>query len=50
VTDANIDAYLTRPDIDGALVGTVSQQLTTFQALFNATITIYRRMQPGAGH
>lgn len=50
VTDANIDAYLTRPDIDGALVGTASQQLTTFQALINATIATYRRMQPAAGH
>jgi triosephosphate isomerase len=49
VTAANADAYFTQPDIDGALVGAASQDLTSFQALITAAIGTYQRLQPTAG-
>ncbi|MDQ2737435.1 MAG: triose-phosphate isomerase [Actinomycetota bacterium] len=50
VTADNAEAYLTQPDIDGGLVGTASQDLTSFQALITATLGTYQRAQPAAGH
>ena len=49
VTADNAHAYLTQPDIDGGLVGGASQDLTSLQALINATITTYQRHQPTGG-
>ena len=36
VTADNAEAYFTQPDIDGALVGAASQDLTSCQALITA--------------
>jgi triosephosphate isomerase len=43
VTASNADAYFTRTDIDGGLVGAASQELTSFQALIESSITSYSR-------
>jgi triosephosphate isomerase len=50
VTAGNVDAYFTQPDIDGGLVGGASQDLASFRALINATITTYQRLQLAGGH
>ncbi|HZW45588.1 MAG TPA: triose-phosphate isomerase [Dermatophilaceae bacterium] len=50
VTAGNADAYFTRTDIDGGLVGAASQELTSFQALIEASVTTYGQPRPGAGH
>ncbi len=47
VTASNADAYFTQTDIDGGLVGAASQELTSFQALINASITTYQRPRQG---
>ena len=44
VTADNADAYFTRADIDGGLVGGASQELTSFQSLIQASLTTYRRL------
>jgi triosephosphate isomerase len=43
VTAGNADAYFTRTDIDGGLVGAASQELTSFRSLIEASITSYAR-------
>jgi triosephosphate isomerase len=48
VTASNADAYFTRTDIDGGLVGAASQELTSFHALVEASLITYRR-PPSAG-
>ncbi len=50
VTADNADAYFTQSDIDGGVVGAASQDLAAFQALLDATITTYQRLQPASGH
>ena len=42
VTAGNADAYFTRADVDGGLVGGASQELSSFQALIEASIATYR--------
>jgi triosephosphate isomerase len=49
VTATNADAYFTRTDIDGGLVGGASQQLTSFQALIEASIVTYAGLRAGTG-
>ena len=49
VTASDADAYFTRTDIDGGLVGGASQELTSFQALIEAAIATYARLRPGGG-
>lgn len=50
VTADNAKAYFTQPDIDVGLVGTASQDLTSFQALLTTTVTTYQQPPPGTGH
>jgi triosephosphate isomerase len=49
VTADNADAYFTQTDIDGGLVGAASQELTSFDALIDATVTTYQRSRPDTG-
>jgi triosephosphate isomerase len=49
VTADNADAYFTRADIDGGLVGAASQELTSFQALIEAAIVTYDRSSQALG-
>jgi len=49
VTASNADAYFTRTVIDGGLVGAASQELTSFQALVEASSTTYGRSSQALG-
>jgi triosephosphate isomerase len=49
VTAGNADAYFTRTDIDGGLVGGASQELSSFQALIEASIVTYAGLRAGTG-
>jgi triosephosphate isomerase len=44
VTAGNADAYFTQTDIDGGLVGAASQELASFQALIDASISTYDQL------
>lgn len=46
----NADAYFTRTDIDGGLVGGASQELASFQALIQASLTSFGRLRPSEGY
>jgi len=49
VTASNADVYFTRTDIDGGLVGAASQELTSFQALIEASNITYGRSSQALG-
>jgi triosephosphate isomerase len=49
VTAADADGYFTRTDIDGGLVGGASQELSSFQALIEASIVTYAGLRAGVG-
>ncbi len=42
MTITTAESYLTQPDIDGGLVGGVSQDQASFRALINAVVTTYQ--------